>query len=100
MTRNDKPSLIPVIVKILVPTKKSWEVMDLSFFMGDVILRVALGFFWLTPSSSGPQRQGVTFVSLKKNRRNSASFELLIGLLVFVVRKLWPKNHKLYQTYN
>jgi len=100
MTRNDKPSLIPVIVKILVPTKKSWEVLDLSFFVGDVILGVALGFFWLTPSSSGSQRQGVIFVSLKKTRRNSASFEPLIGLLVFVVGKLWPMHHKLYQTYN
>jgi len=65
--------------------------------VGDVILGVGLGSFWRTSLGPGPQPQEVIFSCFKKKtRRKSASLKPLIGLLAFVVWKLWSENNKLY----
>jgi len=63
----------------------------------NVILRVGLDFFGLNHRALGLKTNGQFFVSiLLKMWRKSAFLESLIGLLAFVVSKLWPKNHKLF----
>jgi len=42
----------------LVSTKKNWEVLDLNYFVGDVISGVGLGFFGLRHRILGPNPKG------------------------------------------
>ena len=63
--------------------------------MGDVILGEGLGFFGLHHRALGPNRHKELFFFLLKSSRESASLELLIGLLAFVVgsKGLETTNH-------
>jgi len=58
--------------------------------VGDVKIGVGIGFFGWRHRTLGPNRKGQFFVYFKKAGRKSACLDLLIGLLAFVVGKLWP----------
>jgi len=51
---------------LLLSILKKWEVLDASFFVGDVIFVVGLGFFGLRHRALGPKLKGQTFF-LKRN---------------------------------
>ena len=55
---------------------------------------VGLGFFGQRDLSMGPNPKRQTCVSFLKTKRKPRSLERLIGLLAFVVWKLWPENRK------
>jgi len=61
-----------------------------QFFVDDIKSGIGLGLFGPLSSDPGPNLKDQCFSSLKKTRLKSASLEPLIGLLAFVVRKLWP----------
>ena len=72
------------------------DVINLSFFSGWRHKRHTWCRFYvfsMTSPSFRAQQQESIFVL--KTRRQSATLELLIGFLAFVVRKSWPKNNKL-----
>jgi len=64
-------------------------------FVGDVINKGWFRPFWSTSSGPGsqPQEEILCFFSLKETRQKIPIFRaLLIGLLAFVVQKLWPEK--------
>ena len=71
-----KPSKYPEIFWFRL---KTWEVLDMSFFVGDVILGIGLGFFGLRHSALGLNLKGQFFFFQKKIRQESASLYPWLG---------------------
>jgi len=75
----------------LVSNKKECQVLDFSFFVGDIR---GIGLILFDLRISGPRSQPQEICRLK-----SESFEPLISFLRFLVQKLWLKNVSLDKNY-
>jgi len=71
----------------------NWEVLDFSFFVGDVTIWEGLRNFGWGHLALGSNTKSLFWLKfLVKTRCKSISFGPLIGHLAFVVGKLWPKT--------